>query len=77
MIVRCAPSQNGPSFFVQELLKGDSIKYSIFPVSGYEDIQRHADKGISQNDEVTLNALDTKTEEKLPLIWRYKSSLEP
>lgn len=37
---------------LQELLKGDTITYSVFPVSGYEDIQRHADKGISQNDEV-------------------------
>lgn len=34
---------------LQDVLRSEAIKYSVFPVYGYDDIVTHASKGISSN----------------------------
>ena len=38
---------------MQDLLQGESILYSVFPVYGYDDIVSHTEKGMQDDSEVS------------------------
>ena len=38
---------------VQDLLQGESILYSVFPVHGYDEIVSHTEKGMQDDSEVS------------------------
>ena len=42
---------------VQDLLQGESILYSVFPVHGYDEIISHTEKGMQDDSEVRATHL--------------------
>lgn len=38
---------------IKGVFKSDSVCYSVFPVSGYDDLQDHAEKLLQNKDEVS------------------------